>query len=156
MKTIAELQDHRESVESDANLGVDDIAAPEDVKSTLNFQEFDGRFLSTTPVGVLNDDFEGERVTWSVEFEELGVAHLHMLYLDDPESTWVWAEFDFANELGRNQLEPYECSWQQIADVVRVLPEAHREKFKELSTRSSELSDALVANGIIESMPSPR
>ncbi|NTF16933.1 hypothetical protein G6L37_00640 [Agrobacterium rubi] len=120
-------------------------------KTTIKLGEANSKFEGSNVDEVVSEDGEvlKDWATWTVSFDGVGTAHLHLCDLTDAEDSSTWAELWLEKEPWWNGDDPFECSWEQIADIVSALPSADRDTYLRLVSRSSELSGVLNSHGIL-------
>jgi hypothetical protein len=165
MKTQAEVDAYLKSIKRWREEDVD-FANPGpkhmelyDFKATLDLGQYQPEFLGTTSDMAYKKNSRGwidEDVTWTIQLEGLGTAHLHLYCTPEIEDMGTWAEFWFSQEPWWNGDDPYECTTEQIAAIVRALPEEHRVKYQELASRSPKVTAYLIEMGVFDiSVPKP-
>ena len=130
-----------------------------DYKQTVDLSGIEGTFVSTTSDMAYKADHRGhvdEQVSWAMDMGDVGRVYLHLYCMPDASDMSSWAEFWMTNEPWWNGDDPYECTTEQIAAIVRALPEEHRQKYVELASRSPELIEYLTSVGILDATaPAP-
>ncbi len=122
-------------------------------KETLDLSQHKAEFVETTSDMAYKKDSRGwvdEDIGWSMDLGDFGRVYLHLYCTPEVEDMGTWAEFWFKDEPWWNGDDPYECTMEQIAAIVRALPEEHRQKYVELASRSEEVVAFLSKIGALE------